>query len=74
MTKRLKGFVVVLESDMREDDAEQLRQATACMRNALKVEPIMASSNDWIVEQRVRTELGDQIMQVLYPNLLGGNK
>lgn len=74
MTERLKGFVVALESDMREDDAEQLKQALALMRGVLKVEPIMANSNDWIVEQRVRTELGDQIMGVLYPNLLGVNK
>jgi hypothetical protein len=71
MTERLKGFVVALEADIRGDDAEQLKQVLACMRGVLKVEPVMANSDDWIIEQRVRTELGDQIMAVLYPALLG---
>lgn len=67
MTTRLKGFTVVLEKDMREDDAEPLRLAIAQMRGVLSVAPVEACGNDFFATHRVRSELGTKLWEILYP-------
>lgn len=67
MTTRLKGFTVVLEEDMRDDDAEPLRLAIEQMRGVLSVAPVEMSGPDYFALQRVRRELGDKLFAILYP-------
>jgi hypothetical protein len=65
MTDRLKGFTVVLTTDIREDDAEEIAQAIRMIKGVLEVQPVTANSGDWMNRQRVRSELGSKIMAVL---------
>lgn len=67
MTTRLKGFTVVLEEDMREDDAEPLRLAIAQMRGVLSVAPVEKDIDDYFAMERVRRELGMKLWEILYP-------
>lgn len=65
MTTRLKGFTVALEQDLREDDAEALRQAILSLRYVLAVRPIEAGVEDWINRQRIANEIHEKLFDVL---------
>lgn len=66
---RTKGFVVALKDNLRSEEMEKLKAAIEWFNGVLTVETIEATSDDWIVEQRVRSELGDKIIGVIYPRL-----
>lgn len=65
MTDRLKGFTVALEKDIRDDDAEAIKQAILALRFVQAVKPIVADPSDWMARERVRRELGTKILDVL---------
>lgn len=68
MTDRLKGFVVVFDKDIREDDAEQLQQAILCMKNVVEVKPVKADFEDEMIRLRVRREIVGEIWKLLFPD------
>lgn len=65
MTTRLKGFIVALELDIRDDDAESIMEAIRHLRYVLDVQPVTANSEDWINRTRVRRELQAKILDAL---------
>lgn len=67
MTTRHKGYVVALKSNIREDDAQALIEAIGLLRGVLSVTPVEADISDSISEQRVRHELGQALLDVVYP-------
>ena len=67
MTDRLKGLTVAFDRDIREDDAEAIVNAIKMIKGVLDVQPSYATSDDWIVEERVRRELYGKLLGVLYP-------
>ena len=69
MTDRVSAFLVVLKQDIREEDAETIAQAIGLLRGVLTVEPHLADPNTAIAEARVRHELGQEILGVIYPNM-----
>jgi len=52
VTDRHSAYVVVLEHDMREDDAEQTLSALRQIRGVLSVEPIVSNLEQHIAENR----------------------
>jgi hypothetical protein len=68
MTDRHNGYFVVLEQDIRLDDAKATIAAIKQIKGVLSVAPNVAGFDEHIAEMRVRTELGDQIMRVLHPD------
>lgn len=67
MTDRVKGFTVALNENVRIDDVESLRLAMLHLNGVLDVQPLIHTPNDWIVQMRVRRELGEKLWQLLYP-------
>lgn len=68
MTDRYNALLVVLEQDIRDDDAEATIAAIRQIKGVLDVTPNVVDSGDYIVaEMRVRHELGQRLWQVLYP-------
>jgi hypothetical protein len=67
VTDRLKGFVVVLDQDLREDDAEATLTAIRQLRHVIAVEPVKAGTDDAFAEERVRYELGRRLLEVVFP-------
>lgn len=65
MTDRYNAFLVVLEQDLREDDAEATLTALKQIKGVLSVEPHVASFEDHIAEARVRAELVEKLWQAL---------
>lgn len=67
MTDRYNALTVVLDRDIREDDAESILAAIRMVRGVLSVTPHVSDFTTHIAEQRVRNELGTKILAILYP-------
>jgi hypothetical protein len=67
MTDRINSITVVLESDLRDDDAEDILSAIKQLRGVLSVTGNVAELDDHIAQQRVRHELGQKLWSVIYP-------
>jgi hypothetical protein len=67
MTDRYTALTVVLDEDIREDDADGLLTAIRQLRGVLDVTPHVANSETQIAIQRARSELGKKLWEVLYP-------
>lgn len=67
MTDRYHSLTVVLERDMRDDDAEALIAAIGQLRNVLKVTGIVSDFTSHMAIERARADLGTGLWNVLYP-------
>lgn len=65
MTDRLKGLVVTLERDIREDDAEAIMQAIRQLRGVEAVEPRKADIDDQMNRSRIKGEIGRKLFAAL---------
>lgn len=65
MTDRYYALTVVLERDTRTDDAEALVKAISMMRGVLSVDGEIADPGTHMATQRARSELIDQLWEVL---------
>lgn len=65
MTDRFKQLIVVLEKDIREDDAESLMNAIRMMRGVLNVRGDVAGARDMWAEDRARRELREKLWKAL---------
>jgi hypothetical protein len=66
MSAKYKGFHVLLEKDIHQEDFEEIRQAVQMIKGVQSVEPIDATSEDWMARDRVRSELGAKLVHILY--------
>jgi hypothetical protein len=57
MTDRFKGFIVVLDRDVREDDAEAIVTALKMVKGVKAVTPVETAADDYIVAHRVKSEI-----------------
>lgn len=60
MTDRFAGFVVTLDKDIREDDAEDLQRALATFRHVLRVTTVVSDPALTIAEMRIRREMQEK--------------
>jgi uncharacterized coiled-coil protein SlyX len=68
MTDRYNALIVVLENDIRDDDAESVIAAIAQLRGVLSVQGHVVDGIDQLVaEQRVRLELQQKLREALKP-------
>ncbi len=65
VTDRLKGFVVALDHDMREDDAELVLNAIRMIKCVASVEPIKVGYDDHMNRDKVRCELQEKLREAL---------
>ena len=66
MTDRYYALTVVLEKDIREDDAEMLINAILMLKKVINVEGNVANPETWMAETRAKRELGEKLWRVLY--------
>jgi hypothetical protein len=67
MTDRFHSLTIVLEKNIREDDAEGLIQAIRHMRGVLSVTGVVANLDSHMAEDRAKHNLGQQILEIIYP-------
>jgi hypothetical protein len=65
MTDRVSAFTVVLERDVREDDAQSLIEAIRHLRGILSVEPVVSNPGQAVATARLRFEYFEKLRQVL---------
>lgn len=65
MTTRLRGFTVILEEEIREDDAEPIRAAIEQIRGVIKAKPIESTPSESFAVYIAKNELLKQIIALL---------
>jgi hypothetical protein len=65
MSDRYNAFVVILENDIRDDDAKATIKAIEQIKGVLRVTPHIADINESIAESRVKNELFNKIFDLL---------
>lgn len=65
MTDRHAGYVVALERDMREDDAQVILDAIRLIRGVCSVEPVEGGYSIAIAEARARREIEERLWKAL---------
>ena len=68
MTYRYNTLTVVLEHDIRNDDAAPLLTAIRQMRGVLSVTGNVTNLTSHLAEERVRHDIYQKLWHVLYPN------
>jgi hypothetical protein len=61
MTDRYSAYTVVLEKDIRDDDAEAITKAIMMIRGVAKVSPIVSDVAQHVAETRIRSEIQSKI-------------
>lgn len=68
MSERIAGLVVVLDSNMHEEDAERVRQAILSLKHVVSVEQAIADmSADYFGRVQERHAIAQKIMPILFP-------
>ena len=65
MTDRINALTVILDQDIRDDDAQALINAIKQLRGVLDVTPHVASFEDAIATSRARQELIDKVWKAI---------
>jgi len=63
MTDRVKGFVISLDHDIREDDCEYILNAIKMIKGVVNVEKVLSEPNDHIIRMRVEKEMSDKFFE-----------
>lgn len=66
MTDRFNTITVVLEKEMRDDDAEATLAAIRQIRGVLDAKGNVSDMTEWMAETRARRELGEKLLAILY--------
>jgi hypothetical protein len=70
MTDRVKGLTVILEHDMRIDDAEYILKAISMIKGVVEVHPKINNPSDFIARGRLKSELREKFYKFLNDNLM----
>lgn len=67
MTDRFNTITVVLEKEMRDDDAAAIIAAIRQIRGVLDAKGNVSDMTEWMAQSRARRELGEKLLAILYP-------
>ncbi len=67
MTDRYHALTVILEKDIRDDDAECILNAIKMIKGVINVKPIVSNPTSWMAEERAKRELGQKLLEIVYP-------
>lgn len=65
MTDRHAGYIVTLENDIREDDAEYITNALLMIKGVLSVRPIVSDVELMVAKDRVDLQWREKLRQLL---------
>jgi hypothetical protein len=67
MSDRYNYLTVVLDHDIRYDDAEPLINAIRQLKGVLNVKAHVSNSDSWASDERARFELGEKLLAIVFP-------
>lgn len=65
MSDKIKGFYVVLDKDIRDEDFERIENVVLMIKNVLSVKRSVSDSNDWMNRERIKQEIINKIYNTL---------
>lgn len=65
MTDRINSLFVVLENDIRDEDAELIIAAVSQLRGVLTVEGGVVDHTDFVAQARAKAELRNKLWEML---------
>lgn len=65
MSDRYNYLTVILEQDLKDEDAEPLMEAIKQFRGVLNVAMNISDSTAWLAEERAKHELRDKLWRIL---------
>lgn len=65
MTDRYIAFTVILDKDLRDDDAGPIMDAIKMIKHVREVKPLIAEANDYWAIGMARSSLVEKILKVL---------
>jgi len=66
MTDRFYALTVILEKDIREDDAEQIINAIRMIKYVLDVKGIVSDPVTYMAQARERRDIGERLFKILH--------
>lgn len=66
MTDRIAGYIVTLEKDIREDDAEKITIALKMVKGVIDVQPLVSDPTLAMAVSRSRNDLMNKIFDVFH--------
>jgi hypothetical protein len=69
MSERYSGFVVTLKEDIGEDGCKAITNAIRLIQGVVSVESIAGGAVEQINRERIRQEIGEQLLEIVYPSL-----
>lgn len=67
MTDRIIAYTVILQEEIRSDDAEAITNAIRMIKGVADVAPVVADVEAYWARETARRELGERLWEVLYP-------
>lgn len=67
MTDRFNSLTVVLEKNIRDDDADGIISAIKHIKGVLTVTGNVSDLSEFVAESRIRHEIYMEIINILYP-------
>lgn len=67
MSDRCRSLTVVLDTNMRVDDAERIMAAIGALKCVISVKANVSDLTEHIAIETTRRELGEKLWAVLYP-------
>jgi len=65
MTQRTKALVVILESPMREDDAQSVAEAIGMIKGVFHVSQVEENVDDQVNREMVRLDMINRLLEIL---------
>ncbi len=65
MTDRINSVIVVLEQDIRDDDAKSILDAILMVKGVLTVDPQVADIASHVAHRRVTNEILEKVIDLL---------
>jgi hypothetical protein len=65
MTDRYNALIVVLDKDIREDDAENIMQAIRQYKHVASVSGHVSDINSVVAEKRVKNKIMDKMFELI---------
>jgi len=65
MSDRHRGYIVILENDIKDEYSEEVINAIRMFKGVINVEPIVTNPDSLISEERAKRELRTKIFDIL---------
>lgn len=68
MTNRHRGYIITLEENIREDDAERLINALEFLVGSGRIKPVVDDAEKQMIECKVRIEMREKLLKFISEN------